>query len=96
MGSFCQTSLKQKISCKCTFKKATESDFKLRSVPLNPAVSATENDREYGKKLLIINLFLTALEYVDESKRTFVGNIGLAIFLTIRYFIHKSGTFAYQ
>jgi hypothetical protein len=29
---------------------------------------------------------LKALEYVDESKRTFVGNIGLAIFLTVRYY----------
>jgi hypothetical protein len=28
---------------------------------------------------------LSALEYVDESKRTFVGNIGLALFLTVRY-----------
>ena len=26
-----------------------------------------------------------AMEYVDESKRTFVGNIGLALILTIRY-----------
>ena len=29
------------------------------------------------------NIYL-AMEYVDESKRTFVGNIGLALILTIR------------
>ena len=32
--------------------------------------------------------FLLALEYVDESKRTLVGNLGLALFLTIRCFFH--------
>ena len=40
--------------------------------------------------------FLLALEYVDESKRTLVGNLGLALFLTIRFFLYYVLMFSLQ